>query len=68
MVRGLIKASYARRIEMLFSRRKAEHAKADGADAVAKEESIDAKLWGLSPKNPVQQGLQSRALAVNGEI
>jgi hypothetical protein len=67
-VRALLKASYASRVEELFSGRKAEHAKMDGKQSIAQDENIDAKLFALSPQNPTQQGLKSRAIEVNGQV
>ncbi len=67
-IRVLIKSGYARRIELLFSSDAAAKDAVDGSVAVALEENIDSRLFALTPTGPVQQGLQARAVELNGEI
>ena len=67
-IRALIKSGYARRIELLFSSDAAAKDAVDGSLAVALEENIDSRLFALTPTGPVQQGLQARAVELNGEI
>lgn len=67
-IRASVKASYARRIEMLFSNAVAAKEEVDGASAVTREENIDSSLFALMPDGPVQQGLQARALEINSDI
>lgn len=67
-VRALLKSSYARRIEMLFSTKQAKRDRVDGKRTVAREERVDAKLLHLVPAGAAQERLLSRALEINGEI
>jgi hypothetical protein len=67
-IRALIKAGFARRLELLFSSDAATKNTVDGALAVTQEENIDTRLFALAPGGPVQQGLQARAVELNGEI
>ncbi len=67
-IRDVIKAGYARRIDLLFSGEAAAMNAVDGALAVAQEENIDTALFALLAESPVQQGLQARAVELNGEI
>jgi hypothetical protein len=67
-IRALIKANYARRIDLLFSGDGAVKNKVDGSLAITREENIDARLFALAPTGPVQQGLQARAVELNGEM
>lgn len=67
-VRALIKAAYARRIDLLFSGNAARENKVDGPHLTLRDESIDTRLLALVPASPVQQGLQSRAVDLNSQI
>jgi hypothetical protein len=67
-IRALIKSSYARRIELLFSNNIATKNTIDSLHAIAQEENIDSKLFALTPVSSVQQGLQARAIEMNSEI
>jgi len=67
-IRASIKAGYARRIELLFSNNAAAMRAVDGSLAITQEENIDSRLFALESAGPVQQGLQARAVELNGEI
>lgn len=67
-IRAMIKSTYTRRIEALFSSDAAAQDELDGRFAVAREEAIDGRLFALAPASPAQQGLQTRALELNAEI
>lgn len=67
-IRASNKASYVKRMDLLFSGDGAAKNKVDGSLAITQEENIDTRLFALTPTGPLQQGLQARALELNGEI
>lgn len=67
-IRAALKSDYAKRMEQLFSADWAHSDAVDGPLAVAREETIDARLLALTPVGPVQEGLQARAVALNYDI
>jgi hypothetical protein len=67
-IRASIKAGFARRTELLFSSSAAAKNTVDGALAITQEETVDSEILALAPDGPVQQGLQARAVELNGEI
>ena len=67
-IRAFIKAGFAKRLELLFSSKSSAMHAVDGSLAVTREETIDTELFALSAAGPVQQGLQARAVQLNGEI
>ena len=67
-IRALIKAGFARRIELLFSSDAGAKGAVDGSLAITLEKNIDTRLFALAPDGPIQQGLQARAVELNGEI
>ncbi len=67
-IRDLIKRSYATAVELIFSGDRSQQAKLDTPEAVARMETVQAKLRGLSPQNDAQRGLQSRAVEIAGEM
>jgi len=67
-IRALIKAGFAKRIELLFSSDAGAKGAVDGSLAITLEENIDTRLLALAPEGPIQQGLQARAVELNSEI
>jgi hypothetical protein len=67
-IRASIKANFAKRMERLFAGDKAVKHRGDGSLTVTQEENLDSRLFALTPTSPVQQGLQARAVELNGEI
>ena len=67
-IRALIKAGFARRIELLFSGDAGAKRAVDGSLAITQEENIDTRLFALAPEGAIQQGLQARAVELNSAI
>ena len=67
-VRALLKRSYAARIELLFPEDAVHAGEEDTPAAVVATESLQARLWELSPKNDAQRGLRSEAVEIAGEM
>jgi hypothetical protein len=67
-IRALIKAGFARRVELLFSVDAGARSAVDGSLAITLEENIDTRLFALAPEGPIQQGLQARAVELNSAI
>jgi putative copper export protein len=67
-IRAALKSHYASRIEALFPAGAAQGSAANGALAVTREETIDARLLALTPVGPVQEGLLARAVSLNYDI
>jgi len=67
-IRAVLKGRFARRIELLYATAVVNDKSVDGRPAVAQEESLETKILALVPVGPVQQGLRSRAVELNGEI
>jgi hypothetical protein len=67
-IRALLKRAYAARIGLLFPSDKSEGATLQSPEEVLRTENLRAKLWELSPRNDVQNGLRSQAVAAAGEI
>lgn len=66
--RELLKASYAKRVEMLFSDKAREQARVDGRHARTREMSLDTKIRSMAASDPYHEGLQSHALDILAEI
>ncbi len=68
-IRALLKSRFARTMELLYSATMVANNLADGSwGAITQEENIDSRIFALAPDGPVQQGLQARAVELNGEI
>lgn len=67
-VRELLKASYAKRVEELFSGKSRQEAKVDGRHAVVREMSLDAKVRMMPAADDYHQDLKSHILDVLSEI
>lgn len=67
-IRATMRADYARRIDMLFSRDATARDGVDGQFAMPQEEAVEGRLLALPVQGPAQQGLQARAVALNAEI
>jgi len=67
-LRDLIKRNAVASVNLLFSNDKAQLAKLDSPEALARSENLGARIRELSPRNDSQHGLQERALAIADEL
>ena len=67
-VRGLIKQSYGRSIQILASRDPAELARLRGAEILKQLVSLQRKLEELSPRTEAQRQLQANAIQIAAEV
>jgi hypothetical protein len=67
-VRDTIKKIYTTELAQLFSGDEAEQAKLTTPEALAKTESIPAKLRALVPQSDAQRLVQAQALQIAGEV
>ena len=67
-LRDQLKRNAVASVDLLFSNDKAQLAKLDTPEALARSESLGAKLRELSPQNDSQRRLQARALEIAGEL
>jgi hypothetical protein len=67
-IRIRIKETYSAGVNLLFSGDKAQQAKLDTPAAVAKSEAIHQAIEQLAPRDDVQRGLRSQALALTNEV
>jgi hypothetical protein len=67
-VRGLIKQSYGRSIQILASRDPAELARLRGSEVLKQMESLQRKLEELSPRTEAQRQLQASAIQIAAEV
>jgi len=67
-LRDLLKRSYAARIERLFPNETSPAGKPDSPQAVAQTESLQARLWDLSPQTEAQRGLRAQAVEIASEM
>jgi hypothetical protein len=67
-IRAALKNRFAKRLELLYSSAEVESKTTEGWRAVAEEENLDSQLLALVPDGKVQQGLQARAVEINGDI
>jgi hypothetical protein len=66
--RALLKQTYTRAHQMLFSEDASQQAKLDTPEALTRSEGIQAKVNQLSPTTDAQRRMQVRALAILGEL
>lgn len=66
--RQLLKTSYARRIDLLFSGKARSEARADGHRAAVREVSLDTRIRSMPAGDSFHEGLQQHALDVLAEI
>jgi hypothetical protein len=67
-IRDSLKVRFAKRMELLYSTHPVVPQAADTWGAITQEENIDSRLFALAPDGPVRQGLQARAVELNGQI
>ena len=67
-LRDQMKRAYAVRVENLFSGDDSRISTVDNPDDVVRTESIQSKLWELTPHSDAQRALQSRAVEIAGEM
>ncbi len=67
-IRAALKNRFEKRVELLHASLEIEGATVEGRRSIGQEENLDAELLALVPSGPVQQGLQARAVAINGDI
>jgi hypothetical protein len=66
--RDLLRHGLASSIEHVWFQERTGQMGPKAPDPKARFETLQHKLWGLSPKNDAQRSLQSQALQVSGEI
>lgn len=67
-LREHLKVSYAKRIELLFSRKARQQARVDGHHSMAKEQDLDTRIRLLTPSDPFHEALQAHALELLADI
>lgn len=67
-IRSLLKQTYLRAYELLFSEDEAQKAKLETPATLARAEAVQVKVNNLEPGNDAQRRLQARAVAIAGEL
>lgn len=67
-IRDVVKTGYSNAMELMLSGDESEQLKLGTPEAVARFESVQAKIRELSPQNDLQRKLQSQALEISDSI